>query len=169
VRGRSGLGKSTFIRVIAGVWPYGSGEISLPEKNKTIMFLPQTSYMPLGSLRDAMLFPDKIQNVPDERLMELLKACDLSQLTSKLDEVAPWAEQLSPGELQRIAFIRVFIHKPDWVFLDESTSALDLLHEKEIYKLLADELPNCSIVSVRHRLNVEGYHDEEINLEAYGV
>lgn len=168
VRGRSGLGKSTFIRVIAGVWPYGSGEISLPEKNKTIMFLPQTSYMPLGSLREAMLFPDKIQNVSDERLMELLKACDLSQLTSKLDEIAPWAEQLSPGELQRIAFIRVFIHKPDWVFLDESTSALDLLHEKEIYKLLEDQLPHCSIVSVRHRLNVEGYHDEEINLEAYG-
>ncbi len=169
VNGHSGLGKSTFVRSLAGIWPYGSGEISLPEKKKSIMFLPQTSYMPLGSLREAILFPDKIYDVPDALLIELLEACDLSQLTGRLHEVTRWPEHLSPGELQRIAFIRVLIHKPFWVFLDESTAALDLAHEKQVYTLLKDKLPDCSVVSVGHHPSIDGYHDKEIDLEAYGT
>ena len=132
IKGRSGLGKSTFVRALAGIWPYGSGEITLPRDKKSILFLPQTPYMPLGTLRDALLFPDKINSISDELLIQLLQAVDLPKLTNQLEIISRWSEQLSPGELQRIAFIRVILHKPDWVFLDESTSALDLAHEKQI-------------------------------------
>jgi len=169
VKGHSGLGKSTFVRTLAGIWPYGSGEISLPEKKKSIMFLPQTSYMPLGSLREAILFPDKIHDIPDEFLIQLLQEFDLPQLTGRLDEITRWPEHLSPGELQRIAFIRVLIHQPFWVFLDESTAALDLAHEKQVYQLLKEKLPDCSVVSVGHHPSIDGYHDKEIDLEVYGV
>jgi putative ATP-binding cassette transporter len=168
VKGHSGLGKSTFLRTLAGVWPYGSGEISLPEK-KDLMFLPQTSYMPLGTLREALLFPDKVVNIPDQELIRLLEECDLPQLVSQLSQVTHWTDHLSPGELQRIAFIRILLQKPSWVFLDESTSALDLIHEKKVYQLLKTELPHCSIVSVGHQPSIDSYHDHEIDLEVYGV
>lgn len=169
VKGHSGLGKSTFVRTLAGIWPFGSGEISLPDNKKTIMFLPQTTYMPLGTLREAILFPDKIHDAPDALLIQLLQEFDLPQLTGRLHEVTTWTEHLSPGELQRIAFIRVLIHKPSWVFLDESTAALDLAHEKQVYALLKEKLPDCSIVSVGHHPSIDGYHDQEIDLEVYGV
>ena len=165
IKGRSGLGKSTFVRALAGIWPYGSGEITLPRDKKSILFLPQTPYMPLGTLRDALLFPDKINSISDELLIQLLQAVDLPKLTNQLEIISRWSEQLSPGELQRIAFIRVILHKPDWVFLDESTSALDLAHEKQIYNLLKNKLPNCSIVSIGHHPSLDEYHDIEINLE----
>lgn len=166
IKGDSGIGKSTFVRAIAGIWPYGSGKISLPN-NESVMFLPQKSYMPLGTLQEALMFPDNINSVSESDLIELLKACDLPALTTQLNQVTHWSEHLSPGELQRIAFIRVLIHKPDWVFLDESTSALDLNHEKQLYKLIRDRLPNCSIVSVGHRPSLEDYHDVKIDLEQY--
>ncbi len=169
VKGHSGLGKSTFVRTLAGIWPFGAGEISLPEKKKSIMFLPQTNYMPLGSLREAIVFPDKIHDAPDELLIQLLQECDLSQLTGRLHDVERWSEHLSPGELQRIAFIRVLVHKPFWVFLDESTSALDLAHEKQVYNLLKNKLPDCSVVSVGHQPSIDSYHDLEIDLEVYGT
>ena len=166
IKGDSGLGKSTLIRTIAGIWPFGAGTISLPNK-KNIMFLPQKPYMPLGTLEEALLFPDNIPLLPETKLIELLEACDLPALTTQLKQVARWSEQLSPGELQRIAFIRVLIHQPDWVFLDESTSALDLRHEKALYNLLKNRLPHCSIVSVGHRPSIEDFHDETIELEKY--
>lgn len=167
VKGHSGLGKSTFVRTLAGIWPFGSGEISLPDNKKTIMFLPQTTYMPLGSLREAILFPDKIHDTSDAMIIELLREFDLNQLSNRLHEVTRWTEHLSPGELQRIAFIRVLIHKPYWVFLDESTSALDLAHETQVYMSLKNKLPDCSIVSVGHHPSIDGHHDQEINLEVY--
>jgi putative ATP-binding cassette transporter len=168
IKGDSGIGKSTFLRAIAGIWPYGSGNISLPEK-KNVMFLPQKSYMPLGTLQEALLFPDNITSLSETELIELLNACDLPALTTQLHQATHWSEHLSPGELQRIAFIRVLIHKPDWVFLDESTSALDLRHEKHLYELLRKRLPYCSIVSVGHRPSIENYHDNKIELEQYKV
>ena len=166
LKGDSGLGKRTFVRVLAGIWPYGSGNISLPEK-KNIMYLPQKSYMPLGTLREALLFPDNISHLSDSALVELLHECDLPLLTTQLQHVTHWSEHLSPGELQRIAFVRVLIHKPDWIVLDESTSALDLRHEKQLYELLKRHLPQCSIISVGHRPSLEAYHDEIIDLEKY--
>ncbi len=166
VKGRSGIGKSTFVRSLAGIWPFGKGEVSRPPV-ESIMFIPQTSYMPLGSLREALIFPDKVMDVTDNILVQLLKNCGLSHLTNQLNTVARWSERLSPGELQRIAFVRILIHKPQWVFLDESTSSLDIKSENQLYLLLKKNLPNCSVVSVGHRPSLDQYHDHEIDLEKY--
>jgi len=166
IKGASGIGKSTFIRVIAGIWPYGSGEVDLP-KDKSIMYIPQKSYMPIGTLKEALLFPDKVSDISDQHLKQVLLDCDLPELTSRLHDVSMWSEQLSPGELQRIAFARVLLHKPDWVFLDESTSALDLPHEAHLYNLIKKALPNCSLISVGHQPSVEAFHDFEVDLTKY--
>lgn len=168
LRGISGIGKSTFVRALAGIWPYGSGEISLPE-NKSIMFIPQKLYMPLGTLKEALLFPDKVKNLSDEDLAPLLKMVGLPELTHELHEIKPWSETLSPGELQRIAFARILIQKPDWVFLDESTSALDAENEKRVYSVLKEKLPHCSIISIGHRQSLEAYHDKQIDMEPYSI
>jgi putative ATP-binding cassette transporter len=123
--------------------------------------------MPIGTLREAMLFPLKSSPITDAELINLLNACDLPQLTTRLSDVTMWTEQLSPGELQRISFARVLLHKPDWVFLDESTSAVDLALEKHLFELLKKTLPNCSLVSVGHQPSVEAYHDHQIDFSRY--
>lgn len=166
IRGDSGIGKSTFVRAIAGIWPFGSGEISLPA-GKKIMYLPQRSYMPLGTLKEALLFPDANQQVSSARLAELLRLCDLPGLQDALERSVAWSEHLSPGELQRIAFVRILLQKPDWVFLDESTSALDLAHEKNLYALLKAEVPGCSVISVGHRPSLEDSHDVVMDFTGY--
>jgi putative ATP-binding cassette transporter len=168
LKGASGLGKSTFIRSIAGIWPYGSGEITLPDQ-KSIMFLPQKFYMPIGTLREALVFPDKVLHASDEELKALLHDVDMDRLKTQLHDVKPWSETLSSGELQRIAFMRVLLQKPDWVVLDESTSALDLRNEKKMYELLKDRLPNCSVISVGHRPSLAEYHDHEIDMQDFSV
>lgn len=163
VKGDSGIGKSTLVRAIAGIWPYGAGTISLPRDQK-IMYIPQRSYMPLGTLQEALLFPDQVAPASVVELIKLLKACDLPNLVNELDHATLWSEHLSPGELQRIAFVRVLLHKPDWVVLDESTSALDLAHEQALYKLLKELLPHCSLISVGHRPSLAEFHDVDVDL-----
>lgn len=166
IKGESGIGKSTFIRTLAGIWPYGAGEIGMPENKKTL-FLPQRPYMPLGTLRDALLFPDRKIPISDDHLKELLVACDLPELVNSLYDVAYWSSRLSPGELQRVAFVRILLQRPDWVFLDETTSSLDLRREKMLYELLRAQLPGCSLVSVGHRPSLDALHDVQVNLEEY--
>ncbi len=154
--------------MIAGIWPYGSGEIDLPD-NKNMMYLPQKPYMPIGTLKEALLFPDHVGTFSDAQLIELLNAVRLPELVNQLHFATMWSERLSPGELQRIAFFRVLLHKPDWVFLDETTSALDMESEKYLYTLLKTTLPNCSIVSVGHRPSLEEFHTKTLNLMEYSV
>lgn len=168
IKGISGIGKSTFVRAVAGIWPYGSGEIILPG-NLKIMYVPQKSYMPLGTLKEALLFPDNLDSVPDQRLRDLLVECGMSELSHRLHETEMWSLQLSPGEQERVAFVRVIIQKPDWVFLDEATAALDVENEKRMYQWLRKELPNCSIISVGHRPTLDSYHDQVLDFSQYGV
>lgn len=166
IKGESGIGKSTFVRTLAGIWPFAEGEIIFPEKQR-IMYLPQKGYMPIGTLAEAILFPDKTHPELEKNLDEILTACNLEKFIPRLQETASWSEQLSPGEQQRIGFARILLHKPDWVFLDESTSMLDLANEKNLYKLLQTRLPKCSVVSVGHRPSLDAFHEHVINIAKY--
>lgn len=166
IKGESGIGKSTFIRTLAGVWPYAAGDILMPE-NKNIMFLPQKPYMPMGTLAEAILFPDKTDPTMESQLESVMRDCHLESFIPRLRETAHWSEILSPGEQQRIAFARVLLHKPDWVFLDESTSMLDIANETHLYRLIRERLPNCSIISVGHHASVDEHHDEVLNMTQY--
>lgn len=168
IKGMSGIGKSTFVRAIAGIWPFAAGEIKLPD-NKTIMYLPQKPYMPIGTLAEAILFPEKDNPVLEEKLASVLRDCRLEAFIPRLHETAAWSEQLSPGEQQRVAFARVLLHRPDWIFLDESTSMLDLANEKHLYELLQAKLPNSSIVSVGHRPSIDVYHEHVIDMSKYSA
>ncbi len=166
IKGQSGLGKSTFLRALAGLWPFASGGVLLPAK-QSIMYLPQSPYMPIGKLADAILFPDHVDAALESELVEILRACRLENLIPRLHEEASWSEQLSPGEQQRVAFARVLLHKPDWIIMDESTSMLDLANENYLYQLLKTRLPHCSIVSVGHRPSLDAHHDHVVDMARY--
>ncbi|HHQ6536586.1 TPA: ABC transporter ATP-binding protein/permease [Serratia fonticola] len=157
VVGPSGCGKSTLLRAIAGIWPYGSGEIGL-DKHLTTLFLPQRSYIPIGTLREALSYPHQDKDYSDELLLKVLENCRLKHLQRWLDTSANWSHRLSPGEQQRLAFARAILTRPDVLFLDEATSALDDETEQLMYCLLVDELPEVTLVSVAHRNSVAKYH-----------
>ena len=168
VTGASGCGKSTFLRTLAGIWAYSSGNISLPA-NSRVMFLPQKPYLPLGTLKRALIYPLAENDAPpDEKLKRTLQIVDLPALTDKLDVNDDWSRILSLGEQQRLAFARVLISNPDYIFLDEATSALDEPREIEMYKLLREQLPKVTVVSVGHRSTLFKLHDTELNLDGAG-
>jgi putative ATP-binding cassette transporter len=162
IRGQSGSGKSTIMRAVAGVWPWGRGEILLPRG--TIMFMPQKPYFPLGTLREALYYPKAPEDVTDEMLQEMLHRVGLDHLKERLDDTERWDLILSGGEQQRVAFARTLVHKPDWIFLDEATSALDEVGQEMVMKLLIEELPGTSIVSIGHRPGLEAFHTRELTL-----
>ena len=165
--GASGVGKSTLVRAIAGIWPFGHGEIQVPA-NARILFLPQKPYLPIGTLRDVVSYPMPAKGVDDAILCEALEAVELPELAGRLDETAHWALQLSPGEQQRIAFARAIVQKPDWLFLDEATSAVDELTEAHLYCLLRERLPGTTLLSVGHRSTLRAFHAREILVQPHG-
>lgn len=164
IRGPSGAGKSTLLRAIAGLWPYGSGEIRMPQQAK-MMFLPQRSYLPTGSFKSTLCYPDPVDAFSDAACLEALDACGLGQRIKSLIEFDNWQQQLSGGEQQRVAFARVLLHRPDFVFLDEATSALDPVSETRLYTKLIELLPGATIVSVAHRASLQRFHDHTLELE----
>jgi ABC-type transport system involved in cytochrome bd biosynthesis fused ATPase/permease subunit len=140
VIGPSGAGKSTLIRAMADVWPYGHGQVGLPQ-DAPVMFLPQRSYLPIGSLRAALSYPAAEGSFEDALITHYLALCRLSHLADRLDVAANWSQALSPGEQQRLAFVRVFLNRPRIVFLDEASSAMDGETEEALYAALPRELP----------------------------
>ena len=166
ISGPSGSGKSTLLRAIAGLWPYGSGRIGLPATGKTL-FLPQKPYLPVGDLRTVVSYPMPAGGFSDEALREALTACGLGRLAGQLDDARYWAQQLSPGEQQRLAFARMLLQKPDWLFLDEATSAVDEAGEVELYTLLRQRLPAAAVVSVGHRQSLLPFHERQVTLTAH--
>jgi putative ATP-binding cassette transporter len=157
LEGASGSGKSTLIRAIAGIWPFGRGTIHLPPGGRTL-FLPQRPYLPIGLLRDVVGYPMPPGGADDETLREALEAVGLPELAGRLGEVAHWARQLSPGEQQRIGFARALVQKPEWLFLDESTSALDETTEAHLYGLVRKRLPETMMFSIGHRSTLGAFH-----------
>ena len=157
IKGVSGSGKSTLLRALAGIWPFVTGKINLP-KTEELMFIPQKPYIPLGSLREALLYLGK-KPLSDEELLYLLDLCQIGYLRDKLDLVADWSHVLSVGEQQRLAFVRAHIQEPKWLFLDEATSALDEDTEAAMYALLAERLTQTTLVSIGHRSTLNKYHE----------
>jgi putative ATP-binding cassette transporter len=162
--GESGSGKSTLVRAIAGLWPWGSGQISLQE-HASIVFLPQKPYIPVGPLRRAVTYPQQIADVSTEDVKAALKSVGLDQLVERVDDDAPWDQTLSGGEKQRIAFARLLIQKPQIIVMDEATSALDRQSQENLMNLIHEKLPETTIVSVGHREELEAFHDRKIVLE----
>jgi len=155
--GASGSGKSTLVRAIAGIWPFGRGEIHVP-RGARVLFLPQRPYLPIGSLRDVVSYPMSGGGVEDSTLREALEAVGLTDIAGRLDEEANWALQLSPGEQQRVAFARTLVQKPGWLFLDEATSALDETTEACLYRLVRERLPEAMVFSIGHRATLDPFH-----------
>jgi len=162
--GTSGSGKSTLVRAIAGIWPFGRGEIRVP-RGARVLFLPQRPYLPIGSLRDVVSYPVFEGRVEDKTLRETLEAVGLTEIAGRLDEETNWALQLSPGEQQRIAFARTLIQKPGWLFLDEATSALDETTEARLYRLVRERLPETMVFSVGHRATLDSFHARRLMVE----
>lgn len=157
VTGPSGCGKSTLFRAIAGIWPYGGGSIEIPA-SMDLLFLPQRSYLPIGTMRAAISYPAAAGTYPDRAIHHYLTQCRLSHLAQSLDDSDNWSQRLSPGEQQRLAFVRALLTKPDCLFLDEASSALDADTEQLLYTLLIAELPDAAIISIAHREIVAQYH-----------
>jgi putative ATP-binding cassette transporter len=165
--GASGSGKSTLVRAIAGIWPFGRGEIHVPQGAR-VLFLPQRPYLPLGALRNVVIYPTPAGGVDDKTLREALEAVGLAELGGRLDEAAHWALQLSPGEQQRIAFARALVQKPDWLFLDEASSALDEATEARLYRLVRERLPETMVFSIGHRATLGPFHTRRLMVKPIG-
>jgi len=168
VSGPSGAGKSTLFRAIAGLWPYGGGSILLPSGGRTL-FLPQKPYLPVGDLRTVLSYPAPSGGFSDDELRAALSDCGLARLAGRLDDASYWAQQLSPGEQQRLAFARMLLQKPDWLFMDESTSALDEAGEAELYALLRERLPDTAVISVGHRSSLLPFHERRMTVAEYAA
>ena len=162
IKGVSGSGKSTLLRAISGIWPFVDGKIFLPERDK-LMFIPQKSYLPLGTLRATLNYPGN-KPIDDTELIYLMDLCQIGYLKDKLDLEADWSHVLSVGEQQRLAFVRAHIQQPQWLFLDEATSALDEDTEANMYSLLQERLQQTTVVSVGHRSTLNKYHELVLRL-----
>jgi putative ATP-binding cassette transporter len=163
--GPDGAGKSTLLRAIAGLWPFGRGRIRIGDGRA--MFLPQRPYLPLGTLAEALVYPRDARaasEIPKESLVAALEKVGLPHLAERLSEEGNWAQMLSIGEQQRLAFARVLLVRPEIVFLDEATSALGEAAEAVLYRLLRDESWHPTIVSVGHRSTLRRYHDTILDL-----
>ena len=167
IRGPSGSGKSTLFRAIAGIWPFGEGRIGRPG-NAHVLFLPQRPYLPIGSLRDVVSYPARVDGFTDESISEALSVAGLPQLMARLDEQNNWSMQLSPGEQQRVAFARAILQQPAWLFLDEATSSLDEDSQQQLYQMLKEKLPQTNIISIGHRPSLQAFHARTLELKSDG-
>jgi putative ATP-binding cassette transporter len=164
VAGESGTGKSTLVRAIAGLWPWGGGEIDI-QKDARLFLLPQRPYVPTGTLRRAVAYPGAAEDWLPEEIAAMLEKVGLGHLKDRLEEDAPWDQTLSGGEKQRLTVARLLLHRPDIIVLDEATSALDPKSQDTLMQLLIDEMAGLTIISVGHRPELEQFHSRKLMLE----
>ena len=163
IAGESGTGKSTLVRAIAGLWPWGGGSIEI-KKGAKMFLLPQRPYVPIGTLRRAATYPEAPESRSLEEVADAFRQVGLEHLNDKLDEEAPWDQTLSGGEKQRLAFARILLHSPDIVVLDEATAALDPKSQVKLMELLVDR-QGLTLLSVGHRPELEAFHTRKVELE----
>lgn len=164
VAGESGSGKSTLVRAIAGLWPWGGGSVSFRAGSRLFM-LPQRPYVPSGTLRRAVCYPQAAESWTFEEIGEALDKVGLGHLKDKVEEEAPWDQTLSGGEKQRLTFARLLLNDPDIIVMDEATAALDEKSQDRMMQTVIDELPDATIISVAHRAELEAFHSRKITLE----
>jgi vitamin B12/bleomycin/antimicrobial peptide transport system ATP-binding/permease protein len=162
VTGPSGAGKSTFFRALSGIWPYWSGRIRMP-RGARLLFLPQKPYLPIGTLKRAVCYPDDAALHSDDSVRSTLAQVGLGHLGANLERSENWAQVFSGGEQQRLAFARALLYRPDWLFLDEATASLPEADQDRLYRLLRDELKRTTIVSIGHRESLVKYHTKRFD------
>lgn len=161
--GPSGSGKSTLFRAIAGIWPFGNGSVTIPA-GASVMMLPQRPYFPIGTLQAAIAYPGETARFGADQIRDALAQVGLPQLGARLEEEAHWNRMLSLGEQQRLGLARALLHRPDYLFLDEATASLDEPSEAALYTLLAERLPQTTIVSIGHRSTLNAFHQRNIGM-----
>ena len=161
--GRSGSGKTTLMRAFSGIWPFGEGRIEVPH-GTSVMVLPQRAYMPQGTLRQALVYPRTVEDYADAEARAALSAVGLGGLDAELDTADNWPQRLSGGEQQRLGVARALLAKPEWLFLDEATAALDEPAEASLYRALIERLPGTAIVSIAHRSTLESFHQRRVEM-----
>ncbi|MFS8123344.1 ABC transporter ATP-binding protein/permease [Rhizobium sp. BR 250] len=164
VAGESGSGKSTLVRAISGLWPWGGGSVNFRAESRLFM-LPQRPYIPAGSLRRAVCYPQPAESWTSEEIGAALDKVGLAQLKDKIEEEAPWDQTLSGGEKQRLTFARLLLNAPDIIVMDEATAALDEKSQEKMMQTVIEELPDATIISVAHRAELEAFHSRKITLE----
>lgn len=165
ITGRSGAGKTTLFRALAGIWPFGSGQVQIPPRS---FFLPQRPYVPLGTLRHVITYPNAVDAFTDVEMCQVLSDVGLSELVDRLDADDNWPMRLSMGEQQRLGFARAILARPDWIFLDEATASVDPEAETELYRILKQRLPNATLVSIAHRPSVAHFHERRLAFRREG-
>ena len=166
IQGQSGVGKTTLLRTIAGLWSYAEGKIFCPQHNA--LFLSQRPYLPQGNLLTALYYPDTTENVDLAKITRVLEQVQLAHLQDRLEQEQDWGRILSLGEQQRLAFARLLLHKPKVAFLDEASASLDEGMEHAMYRLIREELPNTTIISVGHRSTLVPLHQQQLELHTDG-
>jgi len=163
VVGPTGSGKTTLIRAIAGLWPFGRGCIELPSTAR-VHFLPSRPFLPDGTLRAVVAYPSDVGSFSDDAIRAALVLCDLGVLVDRLDHSDQWHQRLSLAEQQRLALARLLVHEPEFVFLDEATSALDEDMEARAFAMLRARLPKAALLTIAHRPSVASCHTTQWTL-----
>jgi putative ATP-binding cassette transporter len=164
LRGPSGSGKTTLFRVFSGLWPFGAGRIEMPGDAR-MLFLPQKPYLPIGTLKEALSYPETPDYYDAEKCEEALAACSLKHLIARLNERDNWSLSLSGGEQQRLAFARALLYRPNWLFLDEASSALDEATEERMYRLIKERLRGATILSIAHHPMAFRHHNRVLTVD----